>query len=268
VKLAITLPSFSRDPEVPIGLAQAAESAGLDGAFVFDHLFRRGAGGTRRPALEGTTLLAAVAASTTRISVGTLVARAALRPPAVLAAAFETAARVAPGRVVAGIGAGDSESREEMEAFGLEFGTVEHRLNVLRMAVRATRARGVPVWVGGAGASTRAVAAELADGWNLWAELDQFAARVGEVRAAAGGRAFTVSWAGLTVIGATAAEVAAKTERLQSPPGTLVGTPAELAAILAGPKLAGADWVVLGPVDSTDPANTVLLGEVVARLRS
>ena len=74
-KLGITLPSFVDDPAVPIGVARAAEAAGLDGVFVFDHLFRRSRDGSRRPALEGPTLLAAVAAATERIHVGVLVVR-------------------------------------------------------------------------------------------------------------------------------------------------------------------------------------------------
>ena len=47
--------------------------------FVYDHLWR-GDPPNRRPALECFALLGAVAAETTRIGVGTLVARATLRP--------------------------------------------------------------------------------------------------------------------------------------------------------------------------------------------
>ena len=85
VKVGVTLPSFVDDPAVPIHVARAAEAAGLDGVFVFDHLFRRAGDGSRRPALEGPTLLAAVAAATVRIDLGILVLRATLRPPATLA---------------------------------------------------------------------------------------------------------------------------------------------------------------------------------------
>jgi len=122
VRVGLTLPSFQTDPEKVLAVARAAEDAGLDGVFLFDHLFRRrgdAAGAERRPALELLTMTAAVAAATERISVGTLVARATLRPPGTLRAALDTLARIAPGRIIAGIGAGDDESIAEDTAFGV-----------------------------------------------------------------------------------------------------------------------------------------------------
>ena len=135
VHVGLTLPSFVEDPEIPIRVARAAEDAGLDAVFVFDHLWR-GDPPDRRPALECFALLGAVAAETTRIRVGTLVARATLRPAATLANAFLTAQRVSNGRLIAAIGSGDSHSRAENEAFGLEFGTMEDRIHALHEAVR------------------------------------------------------------------------------------------------------------------------------------
>ena len=103
MKLGLALPSFVDDPEIPIAVARTAEAAGLDGVFVYDHLWRDRPP-PRRPALECFGLLGAVAAETERIHVGTLVARATLRPAAVLAQAFATANRASGGRVIAGIG--------------------------------------------------------------------------------------------------------------------------------------------------------------------
>ncbi|MGZ8765878.1 MAG: LLM class flavin-dependent oxidoreductase, partial [Acidimicrobiia bacterium] len=123
VKIGITLPSFRDDPEIAIAVAVAAERAGVNGVFAYDHLFRVAADGRMRPALECTTLLGAVAAETSRISLGTLVARATLRAPATLAVALDTIQRVSGGRLLAAIGAGDSESRPENESYGLGFGT-------------------------------------------------------------------------------------------------------------------------------------------------
>ena len=74
VRVGITLPSFRDDPEIPIAVAVAAEEAGVDGVFAYDHLFRIAADGHLRPALECTTLLGAVAAETSRVALGTLVA--------------------------------------------------------------------------------------------------------------------------------------------------------------------------------------------------
>ena len=63
VRVGLTLPSFVEDPEIPIAVARAAEAAGLDAVFVFDHLWR-GDPPNRRPALECFALLGAVAAET------------------------------------------------------------------------------------------------------------------------------------------------------------------------------------------------------------
>ena len=190
MRLGLTLPSFVDDPAIPLAVAVAADEAGLDGVFVYDHLFRRAADGTRRPALEGVALLGAVAAVTTRIAVGALVFRAWSRPPSSLASAVETVSRIAPGRVFAAIGAGDSESREENETFGLGFGTMTERVDRLTHAVRATRDRGARVWVGGKAPAVCAAAAAEADGWNAWGGSPEwFEAAAGSVRATEIGRA-------------------------------------------------------------------------------
>ena len=57
MKVGLTLPSFVDDPSIPLSVARVAEDAGVDGVFVYDHLFRTRADGTRRPSLEGVALL-------------------------------------------------------------------------------------------------------------------------------------------------------------------------------------------------------------------
>jgi len=263
VKVGLTLPSFVVDPGAVLTVARAAETAGVDGVFVYDHLFRTTRDGHRRPALEAVALLGAVCAATERITVGTLVARASLRPPASLHAAFATAARLAPGRLVAGIGAGDSQSRPEQDTFGLPVGSVDDRLDRLRGAVLATRGHGYPVWVGGGIAPVRAVAGELADGWNQWGGSPaHFAARARRLHARAG-PGFVCTWGGLVVLGGDDDDAAGKARRLQADPRTITGGPARVADALGEYAAAGADWVVVGPVDASDPANAALLGEQV-----
>jgi len=73
---------------------------------------------------------------------------------------------VSGGRLIAGIGAGDSQSRAENEAYGLEFGTLIDRVTSLHDAVRAASGNGYPVWVGGHVAQVREIVA-VADGWNF-----------------------------------------------------------------------------------------------------
>jgi alkanesulfonate monooxygenase SsuD/methylene tetrahydromethanopterin reductase-like flavin-dependent oxidoreductase (luciferase family) len=243
-KIGLTLPSFVEDPDIPVRVARAADEAGLDAVFVFDHLWR-GEPPNRRPALECFTLLGAIAAETERIAVGTLVARATLRPAATLANAFLTAQRVSGGRLIAGIGAGDSESRPENEAYGLGFGTMAERVEALHSAVRACHGLGFPVWVGGRAAQVREVVT-VADGWNSWgSEVDRFAKEAALVRDLAPGA--TLTWGGLArprEEGATA-----------------------LAARLAPYVALGADWLIIGPVDSRNPDNAPIVGDVRAGLR-
>jgi len=267
VKLGLTLPNFRDDPEPAIAVARAAEAAGLDGVFGYDHLFRRARDGALRPALEGLTLLAAVAAETARISFGPLVARTSLRPPATLAAGLDTLARIAPGRLLATLGAGDSQSREENESFGLGAGTLESRVAVLEAAVEATIDHGYPVWIGGASVGVGAVAAARADGWNRWGgPLERFEREAQAVREAQARDPFTISWAGLFVLGADERDAQAKAERLDISPEATVGGPERIAETLRNYGAAGAEWVMIGPVDSSDPDNAAVLGERVKPL--
>jgi alkanesulfonate monooxygenase SsuD/methylene tetrahydromethanopterin reductase-like flavin-dependent oxidoreductase (luciferase family) len=291
VRVGLTLPSFQSDPGRVLAVAAAAEDAGLDGVFAFDHLFRQRGdpeGGERRPALELLTTTAAVAAATGRIMVGTLVARATLRPPAMLRAALDTLNRVAPGRVVAGLGAGDDESLAEDTAFGVLPGdpvagpglpdraaVAAHRLARLEMTVGATVRRGYPVWVAGRSPAALRLAAARADGWNRWGgDAAAFAAAADRVRLElkAAGRdptGFTATWAGLAVLAPTRAEAEVKRDRLGGDrPGLVWGGPSDVADQIAAYAAAGAAWVILGPIDSSEPSNAAVLGEARSRLRT
>jgi len=273
LRVGLTLPSFRSEPGPVLAVAAAAENAGLDGIFAYDHLFReRGVapGGEPRPALELTTTLAAVAAETDRITVGSLVARATLRPSATLVAALDTVARIAPGRLVAGLGSGDEESDPENEAFGVE---TSDRLARLEETVGRAVGRGYPVWVGGWAPAVRRLAAIRADGWNGWGGSPAgFAARVVEVREEAerAGRppdAVECTWGGLAVIGADEAEAKVKLDRLGGiRPDLVWGGPERVAEGLAAYGEAGATWVIVGPIDSADPNNALILGEAVRPL--
>jgi alkanesulfonate monooxygenase SsuD/methylene tetrahydromethanopterin reductase-like flavin-dependent oxidoreductase (luciferase family) len=268
-RVGMTLPSFRDTPEPAIAVARAGEAAGLDAVFAFDHLFRFGAHGSqvRRPAIEPFTLLGAVAVETERISIGPLVARATLRPPATLAHLFDTVQRVSRGRLIAAIGAGDHESRAENESFGLEFGTVEDRLVALENARAASMDRGYPVWIGGTLAAVRAIAAR-ADGWNRWGGTPaRFAAGVVYVRARSAGEVRCVpSWGGLVVLGEDEAAAKRKQERLDPAPDVIVGGPERVAERLREYVGVGAEWIIAGPVDSSDLDNAAILGERVAPL--
>jgi len=290
VRVGLTLPSFQSEPERVLAVARAAEDAGVDGVFLFDHLFRRrgdAADAERRPALELLTMTAAVAAATQRLAVGTLVARATLRPPAVLRAAVDTLARIAPGRIIAGLGGGDDESLAEDSAFGVLPGDPApagsgaetddagaYRLERLSATVEALAGRQYPVWVAGVSPAAVRLASERADGWNRWGGGPaSFGSARDRVRAevANSGRdpdAFTYTWGGLAVLAPTRGEAEAKRDRLGGDrPDVVWGDPDQVAESIAAYATAGADWVILGPIDSGNASNPAVLGDAARSLR-
>ena len=77
---------------------------------------------------------------------------------------------------------------------------------------------------------------------------------------------FTVSWGGLVVVGADERDAARKAERLRPGPRVIVGGPERVADALREYALAGARWLMLGPIDSSEPDNARILGEAVLPL--
>jgi alkanesulfonate monooxygenase SsuD/methylene tetrahydromethanopterin reductase-like flavin-dependent oxidoreductase (luciferase family) len=264
VRVGLTLPSFVDDIEIVFGVARAAEAAGVDAVFAYEHLFRVGRDGQRRPALDCWVTLGAVAAVTERLVVGSLVARTTLRAPAVLRLAFDTVHRVSGGRLIAVVGTGDHESRAENEEFGIAFGTVSDRVQSLHAALDALAGAPYPVWVGGRHPRVLAAAAR-AGGWNRWGgAVEEFAADVAVIRTA--NPAATVTWGGLVVLAEDDSLAREKAARLGARAGTIVGGPRSVAAALRPYVDAGATWLVLGPVDSSDPANAARVAAVRAAL--
>jgi alkanesulfonate monooxygenase SsuD/methylene tetrahydromethanopterin reductase-like flavin-dependent oxidoreductase (luciferase family) len=167
VKLGVMLPTFEVSIGPAVAAAEAAEAAGLDGVFAFDHLWPMGNPGL--PALSLFPVLAAALGATTSISVGALVARIGLEPDEVLEGAFSTLSALAPGRVIAGIGTGDQKSEQEGLAFGLSSIATEPRRQSLAEVAGHLRAFGLDVWIGGGGRATNAIASSLGCRLNLWA---------------------------------------------------------------------------------------------------
>src|SRR5215469_10711429 len=100
------------EPGRAVEAARRAEAAGFDGVYVGDHLLHP------HPLLESVVTLAAVAASTDRISLGPCVMLLALRHPVVLAKQLGTLSAFAPGRLRVGVGVG-GEYPAEFEAAGV-----------------------------------------------------------------------------------------------------------------------------------------------------
>jgi len=111
-----------------LALALAAEEAGLDGLFRSDH-YRSIHRGDPAGSLDAWATLAALAARTQRIRLGTLVSPTTFRPVSVLAKSVVTVDHISGGRVELGIGAGWFEP--DHVAYGFPFGTVGERMSEL-----------------------------------------------------------------------------------------------------------------------------------------
>lgn len=167
IRIGVTLPTFRSDA-LALDAARQAEDLGLDGVFVFDHIWPLGR--PDRPALSAFCVLGAVAAVTEHVRFGPLVARVGLVSNEVLVAELRSLDLMAPGRLIAGLGTGDKRSREENLAFGIPPGSPDERRLALRAVAVALVDRGIPVWVGGGSTATTQLAIELGPGAavNLW----------------------------------------------------------------------------------------------------
>ena len=87
-------------------LALTAEALGLDSFWLADHLIFRRPGGDYVGTWEGITFLSALAAVTTRLVLGPLVACTSFRNPALLAKMADSLDEIADGRFILGLGCG------------------------------------------------------------------------------------------------------------------------------------------------------------------
>ncbi|GAC1411932.1 MAG: LLM class F420-dependent oxidoreductase [Actinomycetota bacterium] len=120
-----------------VARTQFAEEAGFDGAWVFDH-FTALYSDPKGPCLEGWTLLAGLAACTSRVRLGTLVTGMTYRHPSVLAAEAVTVDHISGGRVELAVGAAWHEP--EHRRLGIPFPGVRERAERLEEGVRVMRA--------------------------------------------------------------------------------------------------------------------------------
>jgi len=192
------------------------EDLGFGWISVWDHFY----GATGKPddaaCLEAVAMHAALACTTSKVRVGSLVYSVGYRHPAVLAKAITAIDQLSGGRADMGIGAG--WAKVEYDAYGIPFPEIRTRMDQLEEGIQCLRgllhddvtsfdgqwfqlseARNeprpvqakLPIWIGGGGEKrTLKIAAQHADGWNVpfiapdafahkSAVLDQHCAAVG-----------------------------------------------------------------------------------------
>jgi probable F420-dependent oxidoreductase len=191
LRVGIQLPEVERDvrwPEVR-AIALAAEECGFDSVWLGDHLLYRDGDRLERGPWDVWTQLAALAAVTSRVRLGPLVAATAFHAPGILARAAASVDEVSGGRLVLGIGAGWNAT--EFRAFGFPFDRRVSRFaesfEVVRRLLDGQRvsfsgafvsvedavllphpARRVPLMVGANGERMLSIALPHADAWNTW----------------------------------------------------------------------------------------------------
>jgi probable F420-dependent oxidoreductase len=191
VRVGVQLPEVEREvrwPEVA-AIARAAEESGFDSIWVGDHLLYRGGGRPERGPWDAWTQLAALAALTTRVRLGPLVAATPFHPPGVIARMASSIDEISGGRFVLGLGAGWNEP--EFRAFGFPFDRTvsrfEESFEIVRRLLAGERVtfegefhsvedavllpppvRTVPIMIGSNGARMLGIALPHVEAWNTW----------------------------------------------------------------------------------------------------
>lgn len=185
---------------------QTAEALGFDAVYLFDHFFTL-YGDPDGPCLEASTLLAALALTTSRVQIGVLVNGNTHRHPAVLAKEIVTVDHLSAGRAILGIGTGWNE--REHRAYSIPFPSAGDRVAMLDEALTVIRSllterrttydgnfyrlhdapfapkpvqQKLPILVGGKQPKMLRVIARHADIWDSHGTPEEIRARGAEIR--------------------------------------------------------------------------------------
>src|SRR3954454_19888996 len=207
ITLSLHLPNFNYPDTGPDQLfehlseiARTVEESGYSSLTVMDHLHQiPGVGPQTNWMLEGNTILGALAARTSRVSLGLLVGGVTYRNPALHAKATTTLDIISKGRAIHGIGAAWFE--DEHRAYGFDFPPLRDRFELLEEHLRIARAmftqspstvegehfhtkdvlnnpqpiRGdIPILIGGSGErKTLRMVAQYADACNVFGDVER-----------------------------------------------------------------------------------------------
>jgi probable F420-dependent oxidoreductase len=171
-----------------LAIVQTAEQMGFDSFWLADHLLWRPPGEEERGFWESLTFLSGLAAVTSRIQLGPLVACTAFRHPALLAKMVASLDEISQGRFILGLGAG--RYKPEFQAFGYPYDHLvsrfEEALQIILPLLKEghvdvsgkyyqarnciLRPRGpsagrIPIWIGAKGPRMLHLTARYADAW-------------------------------------------------------------------------------------------------------
>jgi probable F420-dependent oxidoreductase len=297
-RVGVQLPEVERPvgwPEL-FSMARAAEAAGLDSLWLGDHLLYDLPGGITRGPWEVWTSLAAIAAVTSRIEIGPLVASTGFHTPAMLAKQAATVDAISGGRLVLGLGAGWNE--REYRAFGHPFdrrvSRFEEAFTVIRTLLREgrvdfhgrfydvddcvldpmpVRPGGPPLMLGSVGPRMLGIGLPHVDAWNVWwsdygnsaAGFGELRERVEEAAAAAGREPGEVAATAAVLVQLPDGGGRLMGETYNRPVAPVVGTPQAIAEHVHGMAEAGASHVQL-VLDPITEQSIEVVGEAVALL--
>jgi probable F420-dependent oxidoreductase len=193
LKVGVQLPEVEREvrwPEI-LDMARAIEDLGYDSIWLGEHLLYRWPDRAPRGPWEAWATLAGLAAVTSRVTIGPLVACTAFHNPAILAKRADTIDEISGGRFVFGLGAGWNET--EFRAFGVPFdhriARFEEAFTIIRKLLsdgavdfagtyyqardcellpRGPRTGGPPLMIGSTGERMLRITAPHVDSWNAW----------------------------------------------------------------------------------------------------
>ena len=189
--IGVQLPEVEWEVPFPelIAMARTAEAVGFDSLWLGDHLLYELDVDDRGP-WEVWTSLAAIAASTSTIQIGPLVASTSFHAPAMLAKQATTVDAASQGRLILGLGAGWNQ--REYDAFGFPFdhrvGRFAEAFTIIRTLLREGRIdfhgeyydvancllhprssqTGPPLMVGSIGDRMLDITLPHVDSWNMW----------------------------------------------------------------------------------------------------
>jgi F420-dependent oxidoreductase-like protein len=309
ITLDLHVPNFNYPDVEPdqvfdklVEIAQTIERSGFSSISLMDHLHQiPGVGPQENWMFEGNTMLAALAARTSTLTLGTLVGGVTYRNPALLAKITTTLDIISGGRAWLGIGAAWFEA--EHVAYGFDFPALKERFERMEEALQIMRAmftqeratvagthyqvdgalnnpkplRGdIPILIGGSGErKTLRMVAQYGDGSNLFGDIEtvkhklevlaQHCERLGRDPAE-----ITKTRMAVVVIGATHEAAAAKLEFLKqhglSPerlPMVLHGDPDEVAEQATAYREAGIEGLTISLPDVHDQESLELAGRAL-----